>query len=165
MTERNSILAAGALVLVAVLITWRRDVASIIRLLGWQGAALAAIPVIRGVHEDEAALIGIGAAIALLADVELRRRSGGKESLDTVLGELQQCCLPSKQRWSGIRLFEKLDSFLDEPVFMPLYRQHADAKGFPEMKPVLRDLGVRLGPDVATLNNQQPLSAIRRAID
>ena len=95
-----------------------------------------------------------GAAIALLADVELRRRSGGKESLDTVLGELQQCCLPSKQRWSGIRLFEKLDSFLDEPVFMPLYRQHADAKGFPDMKPVLRDLGVRLGPDVATLNNR-----------
>ncbi|GJF10285.1 hypothetical protein NGTWS0302_15100 [Mycolicibacterium cyprinidarum] len=59
-------LAAGALVLAAVLITWRRDVASIIRLLAWQGAALAAIPIIRGIHEGEAALIGIGAAIAAL---------------------------------------------------------------------------------------------------
>jgi len=34
-----------------------------------------------------------GAAIALLADIELRQRSGGTESLDTVLGQLQSCCL------------------------------------------------------------------------
>jgi hydrogenase-4 component E len=59
-------LAAGALVLAAVLIVWRRDVASIIRLLAWQGAALAAIPIIRGVHEGDLALVGIGAAIAVL---------------------------------------------------------------------------------------------------
>jgi hydrogenase-4 component E len=59
-------LAAGALVLAAVLIVWRRDLRSIIRLLAWQGAALAAIPIIRGVHEGDAALVGIGAAIAVL---------------------------------------------------------------------------------------------------
>jgi hydrogenase-4 component E len=59
-------LAAGALVLAAVLIVWRRDVASIIRLLAWQGAALAAIPIIRGVHEGDAVLVGVGAAIAVL---------------------------------------------------------------------------------------------------
>jgi hydrogenase-4 component E len=64
-------LAAGALVLAAVLIVWRRDVASIIRLLAWQGAALAAIPIIRGVYEGDAALIGIGAAIAMLRVVLL----------------------------------------------------------------------------------------------
>jgi hydrogenase-4 component E len=64
-------LAAGALVLAAVLITWRRDVASIIRLLAWQGAALAAIPLIRGVEEGDATLIGIAAAIAVLRMVLL----------------------------------------------------------------------------------------------
>lgn len=64
-------LAAGALVLAAVLITWRRDLASIIRLLAWQGAALAAIPIIRGVQEGDPALIGIGAAIAVLRVVLL----------------------------------------------------------------------------------------------
>ena len=36
-----------------------------------------------------------GASLALMADVEIRRRSGGNESLDSVLGQLQQCCLPS----------------------------------------------------------------------
>lgn len=64
-------LAAGALVLAAVLIVWRRDVRSIIRLLAWQGGALAAIPIIRGVQEDDATLIGIGAAIAVLRVVLL----------------------------------------------------------------------------------------------
>lgn len=59
-------LAAGALVLAAVLIVWRRDLRSIIRLLAWQGAALAAIPAIRGIHEHDATLMVVGAAIALL---------------------------------------------------------------------------------------------------
>jgi hydrogenase-4 component E len=64
-------LAAGALVLAAVLIVWRRDLGSIIRLLAWQGAALAAIPLIRGVHEGDAALILIGVAIAVLRTILL----------------------------------------------------------------------------------------------
>ena len=59
-------LAAGALVLAAVLIVWTRDLGFIIRLLAWQGAALAAIPIIRGVHDGDAALVAIGAAIAVL---------------------------------------------------------------------------------------------------
>ena len=64
-------LAAGALVLAAVLVVWRRDLRSIIRLLAWQGAALAAIPVIRGIHEHDAALMVVGAAIALLRAILL----------------------------------------------------------------------------------------------
>jgi len=64
-------LAAGALVLAAVLIVWRRDLRSIIRLLAWQGAALAAIPIIRGAHEHDATLIVVGAAIAMLRAVLL----------------------------------------------------------------------------------------------
>lgn len=64
-------LAAGAMVLAAVLIVWRRDLRSIIRLLAWQGAALAAIPIIRGVHEGDAALVAVGALIAVLRVVGL----------------------------------------------------------------------------------------------
>ena len=94
-----------------------------------------------------------GAAIALLADVELRQRSGGTESLDTVLGRLRDCCLPSQERWSGTRLFQQLDELLDEPVFMPMYRQHADTAGFPDVRPALarkqwiaQIFGVRTSP-------------------
>jgi len=56
-------LAAGALVLAAVLIVWRRDLRSIVWLLAVQGVALAAIPVIRGVHDHDWALITVGLAV------------------------------------------------------------------------------------------------------
>ncbi len=106
-----------------------------------------------------------GAAIALLADTELRQRSGGTESLDTVLGQLQECCLPSRRRWSGTRLFEKLDTFVATPVFMPLYRRYANEDGFPEFAPVLADLGVTMNKDgTATLENGAPLATVRNAI-
>lgn len=74
-----------------------------------------------------------GAAIALLADVTLREQSGGRESLDAVLGRFQACCLPSARRWTAPELFERLDSLSQRPVFMPLYRQYADSAGFPDV--------------------------------
>ena len=96
---------------------------------------------------NEAAVAGIstarmkiywsGAALFLLADVQLRERSGGEESLDTVLGRLRNCCLPTRERWTATRLFQQLDALLDEPVFMPLYREHADSAGFPDVQPAL----------------------------
>ena len=43
--------AAGGLTLAAVLIVWRRDLRAIVRLLAWQGLALAAIPIVRGLHD------------------------------------------------------------------------------------------------------------------
>jgi hydrogenase-4 component E len=64
-------LAAGGLILSAVLIVWRRDLTAITRLLGWQGVALAAIPVLRGVYDGDAALIGVGLAVLVLRAVVL----------------------------------------------------------------------------------------------
>ena len=105
-----------------------------------------------------------GAAIALLADIELRRRSGGSESLDTVLDQLQQCCLPSGRRWSGQDLFRKLDTFVDSPVFMPLYRKYADKSGFPALESELRELGIVPGASGVRLLNEAPLADIRGEI-
>jgi len=46
--------AAGGLMLTAMLIVWRRDLRAVVRLLAWQGLALAAIPLLRGAHDGEA---------------------------------------------------------------------------------------------------------------
>ena len=105
-----------------------------------------------------------GAAIALLADIELRKRSGGTESLDTVLGQLQACCLPARAQWSGKKLFKKLDSFLESPVFMPLYRKYADTKGFPDFAPALAELGIEVAGSNVTLRENRPLARIRNDI-
>ncbi|OBG93314.1 hypothetical protein A5697_05505 [Mycobacterium sp. E3251] len=76
-------LAAGGLLLAAVLIVWRRDLVAIIRLLAWQGVALAAIPVLRGVYDGDGALIGVGVAVLILRVAVLPRllaRAGGTEA-------------------------------------------------------------------------------------
>ncbi|MCV7382084.1 hypothetical protein BST11_21260 [Mycobacterium alsense] len=66
-------LAAGGLLLAAVLIVWRRDLNAIVRLLAWQGAALAAIPMLRGVYDGDGALIGVGIAVLVLRAAVLPR--------------------------------------------------------------------------------------------
>lgn len=105
-----------------------------------------------------------GAALALIADVELRRRSGGRQSLDTVLGKLDACCLPAADVWSGMRLFEQLDGFLDEPLFVPLYRRHADAAGFPEVFTLLNRLGVAEEDGAIRIRDDAELAQLRQAI-
>ncbi len=105
-----------------------------------------------------------GAAIAFMADVELRHRSNGKESLDTVLGRLQQCCLPSERTWSGTELFRKLDSLIDEPVFMPLYRRYANTAGFPDVRPLFERLGVEVEDGEVKLQGRAQMATIRSSI-
>ena len=63
--------AAGGLMLTAVLIVWRRDLRAVVRLLAWQGLALAAIPLLRGAHDGEAALIYVGITIVALRAIAL----------------------------------------------------------------------------------------------
>jgi hypothetical protein len=105
-----------------------------------------------------------GAALALLADVELRRRSAGEESLDHVLGRFQSCCLPSRRTWTGMELFEKFDSLIDEPLFVDLYQRHADVAGFPEFRPLLDRLGVVVaGPEVRLADDAE-LAEIRDSL-
>jgi predicted metalloprotease with PDZ domain len=105
-----------------------------------------------------------GASLALMADVELRRRSGGTESLDRVLDRFQRCCLPSARSWSGVELFEKFDTLLDKPIFMNLYRQYADAVDFPDARPVLEQLGIEIRDGQFHLNDNAELAFIREAI-
>jgi hypothetical protein len=102
-----------------------------------------------------------GAALALLADVELRRRSDGEQTLDDILGEFQQCCLPSRRTWSGVDLFSKFDSFLQQPLFMDLYRLHADTAGFPAVQPLLQELGVIQDGDNVRLSDSAESAQLR----
>ncbi len=105
-----------------------------------------------------------GASLALMADVELRRRSSGAESLDLVLDRFQRCCLPSARSWSGVELFEKFDTLLEEPLFMNLYRQYADAADFPDARPILVQLGIEIRDGQFHLNDNAELAFIREAI-
>jgi predicted metalloprotease with PDZ domain len=94
-----------------------------------------------------------GAALALLADVELRLLSGGAQSLDTALSALHECCLPGDRSWTARELMMKLDQLTDTTVFSGLYRKHIDSVDFPDLAAVYAELGL------------QPMSATRLHLD
>ena len=105
-----------------------------------------------------------GAAVALLADVELRQRSGGRESLDTALAALQDCCLPASRSWSGRELFATLDEFVSTPVFVALYDRYADSRGMPDLSASYRALGISGQGERVRLDDAAPLAHVRQAI-
>jgi hypothetical protein len=105
-----------------------------------------------------------GAALALIADTELRLRSGGKDSLDDVLDRFQRCCLPSPRTWSGIELLAKFDSLTETPVFVDLYKQYAETPGFPATSRILERLGIELRGTDVHLRNDAELAEIRAAL-
>ena len=115
-----------------------------------------------GIRNARMKIYWSGVSLALMADVELRRRSDGTESLDTALDRLQQCCLPSDRSWTGPELFQKLDTLLDEPLFVDLYRRYADTPGFPDADPLLEELGVRYVRNSVRLFDNTDLAWIRR---
>ena len=117
----------------------------------------------RGLASARMKIYWSGAALALMADVELRRRSAGQETLDDVLGRLQACCLPSSRAWTGPELFARLDALASHPVFMPLYRRYADTAGFPDPRPLLEQLGIAAAEGEVSLRRGE-LQAIRVAI-
>lgn len=98
--------------------------------------------VYRNLGQSRMMIYWSGAAFALLADVEIRKQSEGRQSLNTVLKQLADCCLPSSEVWHMTELFNQLDEFTPTPIFMPLYRKYANAKGLPDVEPTLKELGV-----------------------
>lgn len=59
-------LACGIFLLAAVLVLWRRDLAAIVRIFAVQGAALAAIAALLGLHEEHAELVAVAIGVGLL---------------------------------------------------------------------------------------------------
>jgi hypothetical protein len=118
----------------------------------------------RGMRNGRMKIYWSGAAIALMADVTLRERSGGTMTLDDVMGRLQDCCLPSNRTWSGPELFETLDMLAGRAVFMPLYKRYADTAGFPDTRPLFERLGFVVSGNGLKVRRGGELQHIRTAI-
>jgi hypothetical protein len=103
-----------------------------------------------------------GAAIALLADVQLRKLSHGK-SLDSALEKLAHCCQPWDRAWSARALMDRLDDLTGTSMFTALYREHVDATDFPDLTAVYTDLGLKVRGNKITLT-PAPYAHLRDAI-
>ncbi|HEX2677797.1 MAG TPA: hypothetical protein VHM19_14190, partial [Polyangiales bacterium] len=80
-------------------------------------------------HENNYARVyWAGAAIALMADVALRERSGGKLSLERVLAAgLGSCRNEADHAWSAREVIAELDAAAGTPVFAELTAQYLRA--------------------------------------
>lgn len=103
-----------------------------------------------------------GALYFLQADVELRRRSAGQMTLDTVLKKLNECC--ADQRLSVRQIAQRLDGFSHYPLFVPLHQQFGEAYDIGEFEPLLARLGVASRWGRVYLNDAADDRAIASAI-
>lgn len=105
-----------------------------------------------------------GAAFALLADVELRKRSGGTRTLDSVLTQIHECCSRSARPWPARELLARMDELAGAPVFSELAERNVYRPGFPDVTPVLKELGVMVSEAGVQLDASAPAAAMRAAI-
>ncbi len=105
-----------------------------------------------------------GAALMLLADIQLRKTSGGLKSLDTALQALTTCCMKNGKTWRAWDMFVQLDQLTDTAVFTALYKKHVHAEGFPDMRSTWENLGVDTRHNRVSLSDQAPMASVRSAI-
>ena len=105
-----------------------------------------------------------GAAVALLADVELREQSGGSKTLDLALQRLADCCLPSHRTWTAREVLTRLDTLMETDVFVGLYERHKNARQFPDVAPASTALGILERDGRLRFESGPEETALRRAI-
>jgi hypothetical protein len=105
-----------------------------------------------------------GAALMLMADMQLREASDGQQSLDTALKALSSCCMENGKTWRARDMFKQLDNLTDTDVFSSLYKEYVFDHDFPDMRPTWENLGVSTRRNTVSLNEDAPMASVRSAI-
>ena len=83
-----------------------------------------------------------GAAMMLIADVQIREETDGVWSLDRVVREFNACCMDKTRAWSAQEVIFKFDEIYGRPIFLPLMRRYADSNNFPDLTDTFSSLGL-----------------------
>jgi hypothetical protein len=105
-----------------------------------------------------------GAAMMLVADLQLREQTGGKQSLDSALELLSRCCAAEERRWSAQEIIARLDEVTGTTVFGDLVRAQFEGEGYPDYEAVLARAGVTLDGAQVELDDSAPWAAERDAL-
>jgi hypothetical protein len=106
-----------------------------------------------------------GALYCLLADIEIRERSGNTRSLDDALRGVVAAGGSLAVRWPIERALAAGDRATGVPVLLPLYRRMKDAPAPVDLGALYRRLGVgRRDDGTIVFDDGAELSALRRSI-
>ena len=105
-----------------------------------------------------------GAAMLLIADVRLRQMTAYKQSLDTALAALNECCAATDRAWSARELFDKLDEVTGTGIFSEIYDQHVASRNFPDLAQTYKALGISMGTGGIEFSADDKEAKLRDAI-
>jgi hypothetical protein len=105
-----------------------------------------------------------GAIFFLLADVEMRKRSGNKIGLQDAMRGVVAAGGTHDNDWPIERILSVADKAVGMTVLAELYDKMGKAPYEPELAQLWIDLGVIDGPDSARFNDHAALADVRRSI-
>jgi hypothetical protein len=105
-----------------------------------------------------------GALFCLLADIEIRERTGGKRGLVDAFRGILAVGGNDQVDWPIERAFAAGDKAIGVPVLTELYRKMKDAPVSPDLDALWRGLGIIVRNGTMQLDDKAPRAAIRRAI-
>jgi hypothetical protein len=105
-----------------------------------------------------------GTAYWLAVDVELRRASRDRLSVDEALRRFDACCLPSERSWAPDEFVAKLDALIGSDVFSKTFRVYRVRRDFPDLAALYAALGIRHDGDQLRFDETAPDAPLRRSI-
>ncbi len=105
-----------------------------------------------------------GALYCLLADIEIRKRTGNRIGLEDALRAILQADGTIQSDWELTRALEIGDGTIGVPVLSELYRKMKSAPAPVDLDALWKELGVKRQSGRTEFDDAAPLASIRRAI-
>jgi len=105
-----------------------------------------------------------GAIFCLLADVELRKSSGNRRSLDDVLLAIGKTLASDEDYWPIERVLEVAEHATSTPLLRELFVRFAQKPGTVDLARLFMELGVRAQGDSVVFDERAPLAKLRQSI-
>ena len=105
-----------------------------------------------------------GALFCLLADIEIRKRTGNRKGLEDALRAILKAGGRIESNWPLTRALETGDRGTGVPVLRELYDKMKSTPALVDLGALWKDLGVERRNGRVEFNDTAPLAAIRKAI-
>jgi hypothetical protein len=105
-----------------------------------------------------------GALFCLLADIEIRKRTGNRLGLENAMRGILKSGGSIEVEWPLARALRVADQAVGVPVLEELYNQMRATPVSPDLPKLWKDLGVSRQDGTIVFDDSAPLAPIRRAI-